>query len=297
MRERTAKLNLILEGSNDGVWVWYLDEDRVEFSRRWLEMIDCAVPEDACPEFWFDLVHPRDLVRLRTAIAAHLDGLEPFVNVEFRIRHANGTYRWMLCRGLANRDPQGLVHLLAGTQSDVTALRCVDTASGLPNERSFRETIEDLIAQESGAVVALLAFNRLGDLVEALDSQGVEQLRSETRQRLLRALPVRTMLAQLPGNQFGVVFAPGEHNPEAALRAVCRAFDQPTRLGGAMFHWLGLSIGVMDLGAHRVAGAAGSSRSSSPSLRLVPVNCVVSRRWPACATRTASGYRLAYSYR
>lgn len=254
VRERTAELNLILEGSNDGVWVWYFDAEKLVCSRRWLEMIGSPPTPSGAPEFWFDRVHPRDLPRLRTAIAAHLDGLDAFLSVEYRIRHTNGTYRWMLCRGLAERDAQGRVGLLAGTQSDITALRSVDAGSGLPNERSFREAIEDALCDGVGGTVALIAFNRLGDLVEALDHQTIEALRIETRLRLLQRLPPRTFLAQLPGTQFGVILPAEETGPEAILAGVCRAFDQPAQIDHSSFDWLGLSIGAVDLSQHPMVG-------------------------------------------
>ena len=253
VRERTSELRLILEGSNDGVWVWYLDDERIVYSRRWLEMIDASEQAPSSPEFWFARVHPRDRVRLRTAIAGHLEGLEPFLNVEYRIRHASGVYRWMLCRGLAARDEQGRVELLAGTQSDITALRCVDTHSGLPNERSFRENIEDILSEGADSSVALISFNRLGDLVEPLDNQTIEQLRTETRLRLLERLPSRCFLAHLPGNQFGVLFRQGSADPQSVLESVCRAFEAPAELGGTTFHWLGLSVGAIDLKANPVS--------------------------------------------
>jgi len=205
VRERTSELRLILEGSNDGVWVWYLDDERIVYSRRWLEMIDASEQAPSSPDFWFA------------------------------------------------RDEQGRVELLAGTQSDITALRCVDTHSGLPNERSFRENIEDILSEGADSSVALISFNRLGDLVEPLDNQTIEQLRTETRLRLLERLPSRCFLAHLPGNQFGVLFRQGSTDPQSVLESLCRAFDAPAELGGTTFHWLGLSVGAIDLKANPVS--------------------------------------------
>jgi len=249
VQERTAELNLILDGSNDGVWVWQLEQDSIVLSRRWREMIDEGAGGMQKPDFWFERVHPRDIGRLRSAIAAHLDGVQPYLNVEYRMRHKRGVYRWMLCRGLAQRDDCGRPTLFAGTQSDITELRCVDAGSGLPNERSFEESLEDLLAEHAAVVVGLVSVDRMGSLAESLDSQSLATLRAAIRLRLLDHLPTRTQVCQLPGDTFGVVLH--GHTPEQAvgtvLPALVESFRAPFTLEHQEPQWLALSIGALDL--------------------------------------------------
>jgi len=49
------------------------------------------------------------------------------------MRHKDGTYRWMSCRGVVVRDDGGRAVRLMGAHADVTAERVCDTPTGLPN--------------------------------------------------------------------------------------------------------------------------------------------------------------------
>jgi len=50
------------------------------------------------PNEWFHRVHPDDIQALKNAVGAHINGKTPHLEAEYRIRHKDGTYRWMLCR-------------------------------------------------------------------------------------------------------------------------------------------------------------------------------------------------------
>jgi PAS domain-containing protein len=106
-------------GANDGLWDWDLTTNAIHYSTRWKAIIGC---DDATigsdPEEWFNRVHPEDLVRLRREIDHHLSGHSPHLEIEHRMRHAGGSFRWVLTRGMAVRDhrhtrPDG------GLQSDI----------------------------------------------------------------------------------------------------------------------------------------------------------------------------------
>jgi PAS domain S-box-containing protein len=275
VEERTAELNLVIDGSNDGVWVWNLHDDRVIFSRRWRETIGSGEGGIQPPDFWFAQVHPKDRARLRAAIAAHLDGLQPLLNIEYRIRHASGMYRRVLCRGLARRDSQGRPQLFAGTQSDITELRCIDPVSGLPNEHSFEEMLGDLIDSAEPACVAILSVDRMAALGETQDSHSLGDFRSDVRLRLQSHLPVLAVLAQLPGDQFGIILrgTSGETATGKLLPTLCDAFSEPVPLRGSGPQWLSLSIGVVDLratGAQDVEDLLGKCWSALNAARRNP---------------------------
>ena len=56
------------------------------------------------PEDWFNLVHPDDRERLRSMIDANLAGSITPIEHRYRIRHQDGSYRWMLARAEMLRD-------------------------------------------------------------------------------------------------------------------------------------------------------------------------------------------------
>jgi DNA-binding response OmpR family regulator len=66
---------LAVRAANDGIWDWDLSTDRIYFSPRWHAILGQPERSDEeDPAVWFDLVHADDLLRLRSAIDAHLKG-------------------------------------------------------------------------------------------------------------------------------------------------------------------------------------------------------------------------------
>ena len=105
VKERTELLDLVISGSDDGVWIWFFNEDRVEFSAKWHAMVGEPVTDEFQDlTHWLQRVHPRDRADLQGAIKALLEGRENNLTAEYRIRHASGGYRWMLCRGACQRE-------------------------------------------------------------------------------------------------------------------------------------------------------------------------------------------------
>ena len=78
-------------------------------------------------------VHPDDHAELLREIeGARTDDATGF-ECRYRLRHNDGTYRWMACRGAVVRDSAGRATRLTGSQSDVTVEMVTDRLTGLPN--------------------------------------------------------------------------------------------------------------------------------------------------------------------
>src|SRR5205085_2638544 len=93
----------------------------------------------------------------QSAIAAHRDGLTPHFEIEHRMLHADGGYRWMLSRGMATRDENGRAMRMAGSQTDVTVRREAeeqlirdalhDSLTGLPNRALLIDRLDRSISR------------------------------------------------------------------------------------------------------------------------------------------------------
>ena len=81
------------------------------------------------------------------ALDAHLAGQSVHYESEHRIRHRNGMFRWMLCRGAAVRDGDGAVTRLAGSLTDITDAKVADALTGLPNRLLFVDLLDRAIAR------------------------------------------------------------------------------------------------------------------------------------------------------
>ena len=53
------------------------------------------------PDEWWALIHNDDLQRVRDALDAHLDGTTEHLEVEYRVRYQDTSFKWVLTRGLA----------------------------------------------------------------------------------------------------------------------------------------------------------------------------------------------------
>src|SRR5690606_16658720 len=127
-------------GSDDGPFDWRLDSDHVAYSDRWASLVG-LVASRLLPRLseWISRVHPDEQARVTQALRAHIDGLTEVWESEHRIRHADGHYRWVLARGVAQRTSDGRPLRLAGTMSDITNTRVSDPLTGLPNRLLFLE--------------------------------------------------------------------------------------------------------------------------------------------------------------
>jgi PAS domain S-box-containing protein len=115
------RFELAMQGANDGLWDYDLVANTVFFSPRWKSMLgepDHAVGNS--PEEWKSRLHPEDMQKTMQAFEAHLAGKTALYQVEFRFRHRQGHYLWILSRGIAVRDAAGRAIRLVGTHSDIT---------------------------------------------------------------------------------------------------------------------------------------------------------------------------------
>jgi diguanylate cyclase (GGDEF)-like protein/PAS domain S-box-containing protein len=121
-------------GDSEALWDWNLESDRIHFSPRWRALAGCEDHEvGSAPADWFQRVHPDDHEQLRRDIETARTGDETTFECRYRLRHKDGTYRWMSCRGMVVRDNAGRAIRMTGSQSDVTVTMVTDRLTRLPN--------------------------------------------------------------------------------------------------------------------------------------------------------------------
>jgi diguanylate cyclase (GGDEF)-like protein len=119
---------------SEALWDWNLESDRIHFSPRWIALAGCDDHEvGSQPADWFQRVHPDDRAQLLHEIETARAGDAKAFACRYRLRHKDGTYRWMSCRGKVIRGAGGQAIRLTGSQSDVTVETVTDRLTGLPN--------------------------------------------------------------------------------------------------------------------------------------------------------------------
>jgi diguanylate cyclase (GGDEF)-like protein/PAS domain S-box-containing protein len=121
VRISAQRLDLAAAATNDGLYDWDLRTDRLYYSSRWKTLLGLSEQHaDDSPSVWLDRVHDEDRIWLEATLDAQLSvGGRPF-QIEYRILHEQGEWRWMQCRGIALLDESGEPVRLVGSQSDIT---------------------------------------------------------------------------------------------------------------------------------------------------------------------------------
>jgi diguanylate cyclase (GGDEF)-like protein len=151
---------------SDALWDWNLVTNRVHFSPRWVALMGADDDEvSSSPQEWFLRVHPEDSAQVsRELESARIGGAHAF-EFRHRMRHKNGSYRWMACSGVVARDDAGQAIRLTGSHADVIADAAVDRLTGLPSRVLFVERLTR----------ALDRYSRYGNLPFAVLLLGLDR--------------------------------------------------------------------------------------------------------------------------
>ena len=121
LRESQERLELVIHGSSDGIWDWNVVTGETYFSPRWKSMLGYGDDELANNfSTWENLLHPDDRELALGKLKAYFAGETKTYELEHRLRHKDGSYRWMLARGVALRDGHGKPLRMAGSHVDLT---------------------------------------------------------------------------------------------------------------------------------------------------------------------------------
>ncbi|HZV97522.1 MAG TPA: EAL domain-containing protein, partial [Methylophilaceae bacterium] len=122
LTENEERWKYALEGSGDGVWDWDAQSKEILFSKNWAKMLGFEEGEIGVGmDDWVARVHPDDLPRVFADVQAHVDGETPAYINEHRCLCKDGTWKWILDRGMVvSRSPDGKPLRMVGTHTDIS---------------------------------------------------------------------------------------------------------------------------------------------------------------------------------
>lgn len=151
LRSLEERYPLAVQCADDAVWEWDLRTDRAHFSEKWKSLLGHEEYEiaDGIDE-WSGRVHPDESEKVLEELKAHLEGRTSRLESEHRLRHRDGTWRWVYLRAAAVRDPHGDAYRLVGLMTDISARKqveqtLVDIAEGLSaisGEQCLRKLVQ-----------------------------------------------------------------------------------------------------------------------------------------------------------
>lgn len=221
LRDSEQRYALAAQGANDGLWDWNLKDNRIYYSVRWKSMLGYSDREIGdSPDEWFRRLHADDREIIRSRINSYLMQGNRHIELEYRIRHKDETYRWMLCRGLAVREGDGKPYRMAGSQTDITARKRAedqllhdafhDALTGLANRALFRDRLHNAINRSKRLkqyLYAVMFFDvdRFKIINDSLGHAAGDKLLVEISCRMADCVRPGDTIARLGGDEFAVL--------------------------------------------------------------------------------------------
>lgn len=116
------RLELALRASSEGIWDWQVNEEKIFYSRRVLECLECGdqnapnlfIPPHKC-------IHPADEPTFARVVARAMEQNGPeTLAIDCRVITGSGEPRWLRIRGTIVRDRAGHATRIAGSMIDIS---------------------------------------------------------------------------------------------------------------------------------------------------------------------------------
>jgi len=263
-----ARLSVALHATQIAIWDWDIKRDRWYASRVYYTSLGYPpVRGRGNREVWIERVHPDDRPRVFGIIQKAMQGdLAPY-EYEARLRHADGTYRWMQVRGVAvDHNSRGLATRMLGVRQDITEKKAAeerirrlahyDTLTDLPNRTWLNELMPSAFtrARASGETMAVLVadvdnFKNINDTF----GHGIgDELLVEAAKRMGTLVRDQDVVARIGSDTFVMVLSGGKiSQATGTAQRLIELLSLPFRTG-QLDLMITASIGVALSPAHGV---------------------------------------------
>lgn len=221
LQANEARWKLALESTGDGVWDLHVPTGEEYLSPGLLRMYGFE-EGDLNPSIndRDKHTHPDDIERVQRDRQAHLDGLTTTYSNEHRVLCKDGSWKWVLSRGMViSRDAQGKPLRMIGTHTDISKRKAAettiwqqahfDTLTGLPNRRLMRERLAQEMkkCRRDGLQLALLFIDldRFKEVNDTLGHDRGDLLLAEAARRISACLREVDTVARMGGDEFMVI--------------------------------------------------------------------------------------------
>jgi PAS domain S-box-containing protein len=153
LSEERQRLDMALEGGDLGTWDADLDTGHTRYNERWAAMLGYTLSEvEAEPNFYLEHLHPDDRPHVEAVLDDLSSGARTQLDLEVRMRHKDGSWRWILDRGrVAEWNDDGTAQRVVGTHLDITERKEAEAA--------LRRNHSMLVAQQEAAPDGILVID------------------------------------------------------------------------------------------------------------------------------------------
>lgn len=224
--EANELYSLVTGAISDGIWDWARSSGTILLSGRLQAML--GLPERDVRQSvaeWLARTHPGDREQVRREMASLERSDKPDFECEYRMRHADGSWRWLHSRAIATRDAAGDLCRVTGACVDVTAARSQDQLTGLCSRLLLLNTLDARLREEPANSIALLVID-INQFKRVNDSYGHaagDLLLIQAARHILLTLGLNAadMAARIVGDEFAVLLG-NVHSEAEALEYAAR---------------------------------------------------------------------------
>ena len=261
LRESEERYALAMKGANDGLWDWNLLNGKVFYSSRWREMVGERGREmPQVLDTWIDRTHPNDRASLEEDLLAHREGRTPRFENEHRLLHRDGSYLWVLARGMVHRRGDGTPTRITGSITDITDRKgqeqrltyeaLYDPLTGLPN-RAF---LDDLLRRAMKRVkrqpeytfaVLFVDLDRFKQVNDTLGHAIGDRVLAEVAKRLQTCVRPGDVVTRLAGDEFCILLddVGDGRGATRVARRILESLEEAVQVEGRTL-FTGASIGI-----------------------------------------------------
>jgi diguanylate cyclase (GGDEF)-like protein/PAS domain S-box-containing protein len=259
-RESQENFRYLVELNPQIPWIADPAGRLIEISSRLLTLTGLSRNEFLVRDGWIKAQHPADLESVaRTWTHSVLTGAQ--YDDEFRLRLADGSYRWFRARATARRDETGAIIRWYGTNEDIHDRKLAeerlrwaayhDDLTSLPNRRLFQEKLEQALDPAAAAQckvgLLILDLDNLKAINDRFGHDAGDALLKGFATRLRSIVRPTETVARLGGDEFAIILEGihGEYDVVRKAKAILthmqeplgyhgRALDCRTSIGGAI---------------------------------------------------------------
>jgi diguanylate cyclase (GGDEF)-like protein/PAS domain S-box-containing protein len=248
-REAVERFELISRATNDVVWDWDLQANRVWWNDAYYERFGYSREQTLPgPESWSNFIHPDDRAGTMAAADEVIHGGGNAWQGEYRFRRADGSYAVVFDRGFVVRDPFGTAVRMLGAMVDITErkeaeeklaqLAQFDTLTGLPNRALFRDRLEQAVARARRekwcTALAFIDLDRFKEVNDSLGHAAGDALLCAVARRVRGCLREGDTVARLGGDEFTAILedVKGAEDVQLLAGKIMAALEQPTPIEG-----------------------------------------------------------------